>query len=54
MECLAVEVAPFGINTTIVEPGFFRTGLLTPASTIWAENSLEDYAEKMQSFVRFG
>lgn len=46
MECLAFEVAPFGINTTIVEPGFFRTGLLTPTSTIWAENSLEDYAAK--------
>src|SRR5436190_18909611 len=46
MECLAFEVAPFGINTTIVEPGFFRTGLLTPTSTIWAENSIEDYAAK--------
>jgi NAD(P)-dependent dehydrogenase (short-subunit alcohol dehydrogenase family) len=46
MECLAAEVAPFGIKTTIVEPGFFRTGLLTPTSTIWAENSLEDYAAK--------
>lgn len=46
MDCLAPEVAPFGINTTIVEPGFFRTGLLTPTSTIWAENSIEDYATK--------
>jgi NAD(P)-dependent dehydrogenase (short-subunit alcohol dehydrogenase family) len=46
MECLAAEVAPFGIYTTIVEPGFFRTGLLTPTSTIWAENSFEDYAAK--------
>jgi len=46
MDCLALEVAQFGINTTIVEPGFFRTGLLTPTSTIWAENSLEDYAAK--------
>jgi NAD(P)-dependent dehydrogenase (short-subunit alcohol dehydrogenase family) len=46
MECLAPEVAPFGINTTIVEPGFFRTGLLTPTSTIWAENYIEDYAVK--------
>ena len=46
MDCLAPEVAPFGINTTIVEPGFFRTGLLTPGSTIWAENSFEDYAAK--------
>ncbi len=46
MDCLAPEVAPFGIHTTIVEPGFFRTGLLTPASTIWAENSFEDYTAK--------
>src|ERR1700751_5793037 len=23
MECLAPEVAPFGIHTTVVEPGFF-------------------------------
>jgi NAD(P)-dependent dehydrogenase (short-subunit alcohol dehydrogenase family) len=46
MDCLAPEVAPFGIKTTIVEPGFFRTGLLTPASTIWAENSIDDYAAK--------
>ena len=46
MDCLAPEVAPFGIKTTIVEPGFFRTGLLTPTSTIWAENSFEDYAAK--------
>jgi NAD(P)-dependent dehydrogenase (short-subunit alcohol dehydrogenase family) len=46
MECLTHEVAPFGITTTIVEPGFFRTGLLTPSSTIWAENAVEDYAAK--------
>jgi NAD(P)-dependent dehydrogenase (short-subunit alcohol dehydrogenase family) len=46
MDCLTPEVAPFGIKTTIVEPGFFRTGLLTPASTIWAEDSIDDYAAK--------
>jgi NAD(P)-dependent dehydrogenase (short-subunit alcohol dehydrogenase family) len=46
MDCLAPEVAPFGIHTTVVEPGFFRTGLLTPSSTIWAENAIEDYAAK--------
>ena len=46
MDCVAPEVAPFGIHTTIVEPGFFRTALLTPTSTIWAENSIEDYAAK--------
>jgi len=53
MECLAPEVAPFGINTTIVEPGFFRTGLLTPASTIWAENEIEDYAAKNEELRPF-
>ena len=46
MESLAPEVSPFGIHTTIVEPGFFRTGLLKPGSTIWAENSIDDYAAK--------
>ena len=33
MESLQVEVAPFGIHTTIVNPGFFRTELLTEQST---------------------
>jgi NAD(P)-dependent dehydrogenase (short-subunit alcohol dehydrogenase family) len=46
MECLAPEVALFGIHTTLVEPGFFRTGLLTPTSTIWAEDAIDDYATK--------
>ena len=30
MEALTGEVQPFGIRTMIVEPGFFRTELLTP------------------------
>ena len=29
MEALRAEVEPFGIHTTIVNPGFFRTELLT-------------------------
>jgi NAD(P)-dependent dehydrogenase (short-subunit alcohol dehydrogenase family) len=33
MESLRAEVAPFGIHTTIVNPGFFRTELLTEQST---------------------
>jgi NAD(P)-dependent dehydrogenase (short-subunit alcohol dehydrogenase family) len=47
MESLAIEVAPFGINTTIVEPGFFRTNLLEPSSTIWSELKVDDYAERI-------
>ena len=46
MESLAPEVAPFGIHTMLVEPGFFRTELLTPESTKYAEASIADYAER--------
>ncbi len=46
MESLQAEVAPFGITTTIVNPGFFRTELLTQESTRYAEPSLQDYAER--------
>ena len=46
MESLAPEIAPFGIHTTIVNPGFFRTELLTKESTNYATPSIEDYAER--------
>jgi NAD(P)-dependent dehydrogenase (short-subunit alcohol dehydrogenase family) len=46
MESLRFEVEPFGIHTTIVEPGFFRTELLTNESTTYAETSIDDYAER--------
>jgi NAD(P)-dependent dehydrogenase (short-subunit alcohol dehydrogenase family) len=45
MESLAPEIAPFGIHTMLVEPGFFRTELLTDESTKWPEPSIADYAE---------
>src|SRR3954469_7423834 len=43
MESLQAEVAPFGINTTIVNPGFFRTELLSEQSTNYADPSIADY-----------
>src|SRR5438874_6133293 len=46
MESLQQEVAPFGITTTIVNPGFFRTELLEPPSVTYAEPSIEDYADR--------
>jgi NAD(P)-dependent dehydrogenase (short-subunit alcohol dehydrogenase family) len=46
MESLRFDVAPYGIRTTIVEPGFFRTDLLEDTSTTWPALSIDDYAER--------
>jgi NAD(P)-dependent dehydrogenase (short-subunit alcohol dehydrogenase family) len=51
IESLTPEVAPFGIRTLLVEPGFFRTDLLTPESTNYAEASIDDYAERTEQTV---
>jgi NAD(P)-dependent dehydrogenase (short-subunit alcohol dehydrogenase family) len=51
MESLAPEVAPFGIRTMLVEPGFFRTELLTEESTKYPAPSIEDYAETTRATV---
>jgi NAD(P)-dependent dehydrogenase (short-subunit alcohol dehydrogenase family) len=53
MESLAPEVAPFGIHTTTVNPGFFRTELLTNESTSYARESIEDYAERNRARREF-
>ena len=51
MESLAPEIAPFGIRTMLVEPGFFRTELLTNDSTTYAEPTIDDYAERTKEIV---
>ena len=51
IESLTPEVAPFGIRTMLVEPGFFRTELLTEESTNYPEPSLDDYAERTKQTV---
>jgi len=51
MESLTPEVAPFGIRTMLVEPGFFRTELLTSNSTTFARPSINDYAERTRETV---
>jgi NAD(P)-dependent dehydrogenase (short-subunit alcohol dehydrogenase family) len=53
MESLAPEIAPFGLRTLLVEPGFFRTELLTPESTSYPETSIDDYAERTKQTVEF-
>jgi NAD(P)-dependent dehydrogenase (short-subunit alcohol dehydrogenase family) len=51
IESLTPEVAPYGIRTMVVEPGFFRTELLTPESTNYAEPTIDDYAERTEQTV---
>ena len=53
MGALAQEVASFGIRTTIVNPGFFRTGLASPESLVWPEFTIDDYAEKSDAQRRW-
>ena len=53
MASLAPEVAPFGITTTVVNPGFFRTELLTEQSTNYAEPSIADYDERRAQQLEF-
>jgi len=53
MESLHSEIAPFGITTTVVNPGFFRTELLTEQSTQYAEPSIKDYDERRAKQLEF-
>ena len=53
IQALQTEVSPFGINTTIVNPGFFRTELLTEQSTKYADKPIEDYNEKREQLMQF-
>ena len=46
MGALAQEIEPFGIHTTIVNPGFFRTELIRLVPALWPHQSIDDYAER--------
>ncbi len=53
MESLQTELEQFGITTTIVNPGFFRTELLTEESTRYANNTISDYDEGRKQQLEF-
>ncbi len=53
MESLQAEIEAFGIHTTIVNPGFFRTELLTEESTNFASPSVDDYNERRTAQMKF-
>ncbi|WP_343615750.1 SDR family NAD(P)-dependent oxidoreductase [Novosphingobium sp.] len=44
-EALALELAPFGIGVTIVEPGYFRTEFLSADSAVQAVATIDAYAQ---------
>src|SRR6266581_313940 len=46
MESLHAEIAPFGIHTTLVNPGFFRTQLISDKSMTFGSLSIPDYEER--------
>lgn len=52
-ESLAQEVARFGIQVTIVEPGFFRTDFLEPTSVKHGTTPIADYAEVAEALKTF-
>jgi NAD(P)-dependent dehydrogenase (short-subunit alcohol dehydrogenase family) len=53
MQSLQAEIEPFGIDTITVNPGFFRTELLTEESTKFAERTIEDYNERRAKQMEF-
>jgi NAD(P)-dependent dehydrogenase (short-subunit alcohol dehydrogenase family) len=53
MQSLQAEVEPFGIETIVVNPGFFRTELLTEESTNFASRPIEDYDDRRAQQMQF-
>jgi NAD(P)-dependent dehydrogenase (short-subunit alcohol dehydrogenase family) len=51
IEGLTPEIEPFGIRTMLVEPGSFRTELLSADSTTYAEPTIHDYAERSKKTI---
>lgn len=48
-EALSVEASPFGIKTTLVYPGYFRTEFLSDDSLKLARNRMDVYAQARES-----
>jgi NAD(P)-dependent dehydrogenase (short-subunit alcohol dehydrogenase family) len=48
-ESLAAEVKRFGVNVTLVYPGYFRTDFLTDSSLLLPQNPIADYIEVRES-----
>ena len=53
MHSLQAEVESFGIHSLVVNPGFFRTELLTEESTNFATGRINDYDERRAQQMQF-
>lgn len=51
-ESLRLEVASFGIDVCNIEPGFFRTNILTPGVLAFTEQWSQDYRENIVGQTR--
>ncbi|EPE33312.1 NAD(P)-binding Rossmann-fold containing protein [Glarea lozoyensis ATCC 20868] len=51
-ESLKPEVAPFGIDVTVIEPGYFRSGFLNPGARILSAERIQEYEESAVGYVR--
>lgn len=53
MEGVAQELKPFGISSTIIEPGFFKTDFLDNSSVKYTGNNIEDYSAQYEDFRKW-
>lgn len=53
MDALHDEIEPFGIDTTVVNPRFFRTSLTSEQSMPFADPSIDDYDERREEQIEW-
>jgi NAD(P)-dependent dehydrogenase (short-subunit alcohol dehydrogenase family) len=51
-ESLRPEVAPFGIDACVIEPGYFRSGFLNPGARIQSLQRIQEYEDSAAGQVR--
>ena len=51
-ESMTAELKPLGIDVTVVEPGYFRTGFLNAGARIKAATTIDDYTNSVVGQVK--
>lgn len=51
VEALQDEVAPLGIRTLLVEPGMYRTNVLSPGNMLGSVSQIDDYRKRSETFL---